>query len=123
MLAQGVGRLPLLKLDGRNRPKVKAVKVWIKDLGDNRFTAKGFATALDMLRRAPERMPREDFTEICISREDDRAMYQKVKSSMSEVYDLMSIQMPTVERQSTMGLIYDAMMLAIQKDQMVIREP
>ena len=29
MLAQGVGRLPVLKLDGRGRPKVKAVKVWI----------------------------------------------------------------------------------------------
>ena len=38
MLAQGVGRLPVLKLDGRSRPKVKAVKVWIKDLVDKRFS-------------------------------------------------------------------------------------
>ena len=66
MLAQGVGRLPVLKLDGRSRPKVKAVKVWIKDLGDKRFAVKGFTATLDMLKRAPERMPREDFTEIYI---------------------------------------------------------
>ena len=39
---------------------------------------------------------------------------------MSEVYDLMSIQMQRIERQSTMGLIYDAMMFAIRKDQQVI---
>ena len=73
-----------------------------------------------MLRKAPEKMSRDDFTEIYISVEDDKAMYQQVKSSMSEVYDLMSIQMTRVERKSTMGLIYDAMMFAIRKDQMVI---
>ena len=56
MLAQGVGRLPVLKLDGRARPKVKAVKTRIKDLRDKRYTAKGITSALDMLRRAPERM-------------------------------------------------------------------
>ena len=81
---------------------------------------KRFIPALDMLRRAPEKMPREDFAEIYISKEDDRAMYHQVKSSMSEVYDLMSIQMTRIERQSTMGLIYDVMMFAIWKDQQVI---
>ena len=120
MLAQGVGRLPVLKLDGRSRPKVKAVKAWVKDIGDKRFSVRGFTAALDMLRKAPEKMSREDFTEIYISAEDDKAMYHQVKSSMSEVYDLMSIQMTRVERKSTMGLIYDAMMFAIRKDQMVI---
>ena len=83
MLAQGVGRLPVLKLDGRNRPKVKAVKTWIKDIGDKRFSVRGFTAALDMLRKAPEKMSRDDFTEIYISEEDDKAMYQQVKSSMS----------------------------------------
>ena len=94
MLAQGVGRLRVLKLDGRNRPKVKAVKKqWIKDIEDKRFSVKGFIPALDMLRRAPEKMPREDFAEIYISREDDGAMFHQIKSSLSEVYDLMSVQM------------------------------
>ena len=88
----------MLKLDGRGRPKVKAVKTCIKDLEDKRYTVKGFTAALDMLRKAPKRMHREDFTEIYISADDDRAMYQQVKSSMSEVYDLMSIQMQRVER-------------------------
>ena len=37
MLGQGVGRLPVLKLDGRGRPKVKDVKKWIKDIGDKRL--------------------------------------------------------------------------------------
>ena len=80
---------------------------------------KRFIPALDMLRRAPEKMLREDFAEIYISREDDRAMFHQVKSSMSEVYDLMSIQMTKIERQSTMGLIHDVMMFAIRKDQQV----
>ena len=118
MLAQGVGRLPVLKLDGRARPKVKDVKKWIKDIGDKRYTVKGFMPALDMLRKCPERMKREDFAEIYISPEDDMSMYQQVKSSMSEVYDLMSVQMRQVERKSTMGLIYDVMMFAIHKDQL-----
>ena len=99
---------------------VKAVKTWIKDLGDKKFQVQGFTAALDLLRRAPEKMLREDFTEIYISKEDDRSMYQQVKSSMSEVYDLVSIQMPKVERQSTMGLIYDGMMFVVRKDQQVI---
>ena len=120
LVAQGVGRLPVLKPDGRNRPKVKAVKTWIKDLGDKKFQVKGFAAALDLLRRAPEKMQREDFAEIYISEEDDRAMYAQIKASMSEVYDMMSTHMARVERQSTMGLIYDAMMFAIRKDQQVI---
>ena len=120
MLAQGVGRLPVLKLDGRGRPKVKAVKMWVKDIGDKKFSVRGFTVALDLLRRKPERVTREDFAEIYISKEDDRAMYQQVESSMSEVYDLMSIQMQRIERQSTMGLICDAMMFAIRKDQQVI---
>ena len=45
---------------------------------------KGFAAALDLLRRAPEKMQREDFAEIYISEEDDRAMYAQVKASMSD---------------------------------------
>ena len=61
-------------------------------------------------------MSRDDFAEIYISMEDDRAMYQQVKSSMSDVYDLMSMQMQRIERQSTMGLLYDTMMFAIRKD-------
>ena len=40
------------------------------------------------------------------------SMYHQVKSSMSEVYDLMSVQMRQVERKSTMGLIYDVLMFA-----------
>ena len=120
LIAQGVGRLPVLKPDGRSRPKVKTVKTWIKDLGDKKFQVKGFTAALEQLRRAPEKVLREDFAEIYISQEDDRSMYAQVKSSMSEVYDMMSTQMTRVERQSTMGLIYDAMMFAVRKDQQVI---
>ena len=120
MLAQGVGRLPVLKLDGRARPKVKDVKKWIKDIGDKRYTVKGFMPALDMLRKCPEKIKRDDFAEIYISPEDDMSMYHQVKSSMSEVYDLMSVQMRQVERKSTMGLIYDVLMFAIQKDHQII---
>ena len=70
MLAQGVGRLPVLKLDGRARPKVKDVKKWIKDIGDKRYTVKGFMPALDILRKCLERMQREDFAEVYISPEE-----------------------------------------------------
>ena len=79
MLAQGVGRLPVLKLDGRGRPKVKAVKTWIKDIGDKKFSVKGFTATLDLLRKKPERVSRDDFAEIYITMENDRAMYQQVK--------------------------------------------
>ena len=119
IMTQGVGRLSVLKLDGRGRPKVKAVKVWIKDLADKRYTVWGFTAALDMLRRALDKMAREDFAEIYISEEDDRAMYQQAKSLISEVYDLMAIQMQRVERRSTMGLIYDTMLFAVKTDQQV----
>ena len=120
MLAQGVGRLPVLKPDGRSRPKVKAVKTWLKELGDKKFQVKGFTAALELLRKAPEKVLRDDFAEIYISQEDDKSMYAQVKASMSEVYDMMSTHMGRVERQSTMGLIYDAMMFAVRKDQQVI---
>ena len=66
MLAQGVGKLPVFKLDGRGRPKVKAVKVWIKELAGKRFTAPSFAPALEMLRKSPNTIKRGSFADIYI---------------------------------------------------------
>ena len=64
------------------------------------------ALAMERLRKIPLTLSKNDFVEL-IEEADDRMLYERVRASMSEVFDMVPLEMAAVERQSAMGLMYD----------------
>ena len=112
--AQGLTKLPKLKVTGRTRPTVKAVRQWLQEVAEIKHAVPGLLTAVSKLRKDPRAMVREDFIEMIAKRDDER-LYDQVRASMSEVYTLMNDGDDEAELESAMGLLYDTLQFSIEK--------
>ena len=108
-------KLSLLKVKvNRTRPTVKAVRAWLQDIAEKLYTVAGLPAAIAALKRQPLILDRVAFTAM-VDKEDDRIMYQSVRSTMSEVYQMMVDSDGREELQSAMGLMHDAMQFSLCK--------
>ena len=112
---QGLTKLPKLKVSGRSRPTLKAVRQWLPEVAEVKHNVPGLQTAVTKLRKDPRAIRRQDFVRM-IAEHDDRRLYEQVRASMSEVYALMTDDDDEeAELESAMGLLYDTLEFAIEK--------
>ena len=106
-------KLSMLKVkDNRTRPSVKLVRAWLQDIAEKLHTVAGLPNAIAVLKRKPMDLERKAFTAM-VSKDDDRMMYQSVRSTMSEVYQMMVDSDGQEELESAMGLMHDTMHFAL----------
>ena len=105
---QGVTKLPKLKVTGRSRPTVKAVRQWLQDVAEVKHSVPGLLAAVSKLRKDPRAVTRKKFIKMIAKRDDER-LYDQVRASMSEVYALMTDDDDEAELESAMGLLYDTL--------------
>ena len=108
-------KLSQLKVrNNRTRPPVKVVRAWLQDIAEKLHTVAGLPAAIAALKHQPRVIKREQFIKM-VSTTDDHMMYQSVRSTMSEVYQMMVDSDGCEELQSAMGLMHDTMQFALCK--------
>ena len=103
------------------RPTVKGPTSWLKELENAFHNKEGFSAALELFRKHPREVTRQELTD-SVSTEDDEGLFDKVKASMSDVYDAMSDMQARTEKDSAMGLVYDTCLHTINHSKLMMEK-